>query len=152
MLQQHYEHFYQALLGLSGAHKDYCTKRFSELGLTLGQPKVLSILRTHEGICQKDLAERCHVEPATMTVLLRNMEAASLITKEKITVSGGKRAYAIYLSDHGRILAEKVVLVTQKAERACFDGFSDAEKHHLLLQFQQMEHNLKILCEHEEQL
>ncbi len=136
------QQFYQLLLGLSGVHKEYCTRRFSALGLTSGQPKVLSILSKHEGLTQKELALQCHVEPATMTVLLRNMEAAGLIVKERVVLDGGRWAFAVYPSDKGRVLADKVQQITEDAERACFSTFSAAEQSRLLLELQQVRDNL----------
>ena len=80
-------------------------QEFQKLNITTGQPKVLSILSQKEGYLQKDLAERCHVEPATMTSILKKMEEKELIYKKSESVSGGKRAYAIYLTEQGRALA-----------------------------------------------
>jgi DNA-binding MarR family transcriptional regulator len=40
-----------------------------------------------------------------MTVLLNNMEKQDLIRKEAKLVSGGKRAYCIYLTEKGKEIA-----------------------------------------------
>lgn len=139
-------YFYRALLGLSEAHRSYCTRRFSALGLSTGQPKILSVLQSSEGILQKDLAARCHVEPATMTVLLQNMEKKGLITKKTTHVSGGKRAFGIYLSEQGRELSAHVMEITLDAERICFQNVTDAEKDIFLAQMLNLQKNLTDAC------
>ncbi len=135
-------YFYQALLGLSDAHRGYCTRRFAALGLSAGQPKILSVLQSSEGILQKELAARCHVEPATMTVLLQNMEKKELIWKKTTHVSGGKRAYGIYLTEQGRDAAEHVMEITMEAERICFQDVTDVEKDVFLTQMRKLRKNL----------
>lgn len=52
----------------------------------------MEALSEKEGYLQKDLAARCHVEPATMTIILTNMEKMGYIRRETAHVSGGKRA------------------------------------------------------------
>lgn len=120
--------FYQALIDVYNAHKQYSVQRFNKLDITTGQPKILSILLNKEGYLQKDLAHRCHVEPATMTSLLKKMELKGLIKKQQETVSGGKKAYAIYLTEKGRSKAWEVKQITDKAEAICFQGFTEEDK------------------------
>lgn len=120
--------FHQAMIGVYNAHKQYCMQRFYKLDLTTGQPKVLSILLEKEGYLQKDLAVRCHVEPATMTSLLKKMELKRLIRKQQESVSGGKKAYSIYLTDKGRDLAVQVKQIINEAEEIGFQNFQEEDK------------------------
>ena len=53
-----------------------------DTGLTLGQPKVLDYLHSHDGAMQKDIADACHIEPATLTSLLSGMEKKGLILRK----------------------------------------------------------------------
>lgn len=121
-----------ALIGGYSAHKKYSFQKFQQLNLSTGQPKVLSILYQKEGCLQKDLAKRCHVEPATMTSILSNMEKKGLIYKEAVYVSGGKRANAIYMTQHGRDMAEKSNKIIDDIEEISFRGFKDKEKQLLM--------------------
>ncbi len=121
-----------SLLSASAAHQKSCWAGFRELDLSPGQPKVLSRLRYKEGYLQKELAALCHVEPATMVVLLANMEKRGMIRKEVDHVSGGKRAFRIYLTEAGRCLAEKVDDVVADMEEKGFTGFSEEEKDQLI--------------------
>ena len=130
------------LLNASAAHQKSCWAGFRELDLSPGQPKVLSRLRYQEGYLQKELAALCHVEPATMVVLLSNMEKRGMIRKEVDHVSGGKRAFRIYLTEEGRRLAEQVDKVVEEIEEKCFSGFSEEEKDCLISLLERMTENL----------
>lgn len=124
--------FMVSLLSASGAHAKACISEFTKLDLSPGQPKVLSRLLVQEGYLQKELAGLCRVEPATMTVLLTSMEKKGLIRKETSHVSGGKRAFRVYLTEQGRELALKVDQIIQDVEEQCMKGFSEAEKELML--------------------
>lgn len=134
--------FHRLLICASAAHKKYCRQRFIELDLTEGQPKVLLVLRGKENCLQKELAEACRVEPATMTSLITKMEERALITRVRETVSGGKRAYRILLTDDGRRIADEVREIIEAAERQCFEGFSAEEKERFLESFAKVSENL----------
>ncbi len=136
------EQLITTLISASSAHQKSCWGGFRELDLSPGQPKVLSRLRYQEGYLQKDLAALCHVEPATMVVLLSNMEKRGMIRKEVDHVSGGKRAYRIYLTEEGRRLAEQVDRVVEEIEQKSFAGFTEEEKDMLIAFLERMTHNL----------
>lgn len=130
------------LIGASAAHKKMSRHSFQELNLTEGQPKVLSILRGMQGCQQKELAEACHVEPATMTVLLRNMEQKQLIYKERRLLAGGKRAFGIFLTEHGQRMSDEVMRVVAQLEEISFAGFSEEERAEFLRLFAKLADNL----------
>lgn len=134
--------FHRLLICASAAHKKYCRQRFQELDLTEGQPKVLSVLRGMENCLQKELAEACRVEPATMTSLITKMEERGLILRTRETVSGGKRAYRIGLTEEGRKIASEVETIIREAEQQCFAGFTKAEKEVFLELFAKVSGNL----------
>ena len=135
--------FHRLLICASAAHKKYCRQRFQELDLTEGQPKVLSVLSAMENCLQKELAEACRVEPATMTSLITKMEEKRLIVREREIVSGGKRAYRILLTEEGKRVAAEVKAIISIAEQQCFDGFSQEEKELFLKQFAKVAENLE---------
>ena len=63
-----------------------------------------------------------------MTVLLKNMEKKGLIRREKVLVSGGKRAFQIFLTEKGREMSDKVYAHVEELEEISFSGFSDEER------------------------
>ncbi len=131
-----------SLLSASAAHQKSCWAGFRDLDLSPGQPKVLSRLRYQEGYLQKELAALCYVEPATMVVLLSNMEKRGLIRKEVDHVSGGKRAFRVFLTEEGRRLAEKVDCIVEEMEEKGFAGFSEEEKDQLISLLGRLTENL----------
>ena len=131
-----------SLLSASAAHQKSCWQGFRELDLSPGQPNVLSRLRYQEGYLQKELAALCHVEPATMVVLLSNMEKRGMIRKEVDHVSGGKRAFRIFLTEEGRCLADQVDRVVEAIEEKGFVGFSEDEKDQLISLLGRLTENL----------
>jgi DNA-binding MarR family transcriptional regulator len=135
--------FHTALISSYSIHKKCSFNEFQKLNLTTGQPKILSILYQQEGYLQKDLAKRCHVEPATMTSLLANMDKKGLIYKKTEYVSGNKRAYAIYLTEKGRDLAIQINRIVDDMEKICFQGFNDDEKKLLITLLNRVQSNLE---------
>lgn len=136
------ERLHELLIRTSSMHRKKSRQYFQELELTDGQPKVLSILSKMEGCVQKELAEACRVEPATMTSLLKNMELTNLIVKEKKQISG-KRAYGIYLTEEGKVLADKVEDIVVKMEQVSFAGFTPEEREQFLELFTRIYQNLE---------
>lgn len=132
-----------ALISTYSAHKKCSFKEFQKLDLTTGQPKILSILYQNEGCLQKDLAKKAHVEPATMTSILSNMESKGLIYKKPALVSGGKRAYAVFLTDKGKDMSHKVNKIVDDMEKISFRDFSDDEKQLLINLLERIQTNLQ---------
>lgn len=120
--------FFLLLLEMSQTHASRSREGFQKLDLSEGQPKVLYILEKQDGHTQKELAEMCRIRPSTLTVMLDKMEKKNFIYKERTTVSGGKRAYQIYLTEEGREMAVKVKSLTDKLDSDSLRGFSDKEK------------------------
>lgn len=133
---------HKSLIVASSAHRKVSRTEFQKMNLTEGQPKVLEVLSEHEGYLQKELAEKCHVEPATMTIILSNMEKMGLIRRETAHVSGGKRAFAVYLTDLGKEMALNVSLVVDELEEKSLVGFSEDEKKQFIDYLHRMSENL----------
>lgn len=132
-----------SLIYASLAHKKRCRQKFQKLNLSEGQPKILSILLQKEGCLQKDLSNYCHIEQATMTSVLRNMLNKELVYKQPQFVSGGKRAFAIYLTSEGRSLAQQVNIIVSEIEEISFRNFNEEEKHLLISLLSKLQNNLE---------
>lgn len=122
------EPLHMILANASLMHRKTVRQKFQELNLSEGQPKVLASLLENEGIVQKELATICCVEPATMTSLLQKMQQDGYIEKIQKSVSGGKRANCIYLTDSGREFAQKSIQIMDDAQVQAFKDFSPEEK------------------------
>ncbi len=137
-----YDKFFMALIGVFAAHGDASRQIFNDLGLTESQPKILYILYFNEGVVQKDFAQLCAIKPSTMTVQLTRLEKDGLIRKESCYVSGGKKAYRVYLTDEGKRIAGALIERIDLLEETCFNGFSPEEQSVLLSLMERVEGNL----------
>lgn len=97
-----------------------------DTGLTVGQPKVLDYLRYHDGAVQKDIANACHIEPATITTVLLGMEKNQLIIRKN--KDGNRRSLYVYLTDKGRTMSEQVEKCFDIIEEKAYKNFTDDEK------------------------
>lgn len=97
-----------------------------DTNLTPGQPKILDYLLFHDGAVQKEIAEACHIEPATITSVLLGMENKGLIVRKNI--NGNRRSLYVYLTNKGKSLAEQVELKFKIIEEKALFDFSDDEK------------------------
>lgn len=117
---------------------------FEELSgkeLSAGQPKVLEYLLASDGAVQKDIAEACMIEPATVTSLLARMEKNGLI--ERRSREEDKRYILVYLTEKGRELAEASVDVFGKVEEGVLAGFSEEERERFISYLEQVNENLR---------
>ena len=101
-------------------------KRLEHTGLSVGQPKVLAYLKSHEGHAQKEIAAACMIEPGSLTVLLNRMEKQGMI--ERRFRGNDRRTRCIYLTDLGRALAEQVIEQFYAVERLAFQGIAEEER------------------------
>ena len=115
-----------ALLKSYHAQNNVFRPMIAELGLSVGQPKILGFLARHDGCMQKDLAAMCDIEPATISRLLDKMEADGLISRR--AVAGNKRATAISLTPSGYASHEAATEMRGKMEALELSGFSEEEK------------------------
>lgn len=92
--------------------------KMGEVGLSPGQPKILFYLTEHNNCMQKDLAENCDVEPATISRMITNMEESGLIRRN--IQKENRRAVTISITEKG-----------QEAYRHWQDIFADVEQKEL---------------------
>lgn len=100
--------------------------RLPGIGLSPGQPKVLDFLSVHDGCIQRDLAELCGIEPATVSRLLDKMEAEGLILRRPSP--GCKRSVQIWLTDLGRERRQAFAAIQDQVCGLELEGFTPAER------------------------
>ena len=115
-----------------------------ETGLTLGQPKVLDYLLTHDGAIQREIAEACHIEPATITSLLAGMEKKGLIVRQN--QPGNRRSLFVYLTENGKKMAMEVDRAFQCIEKQALTGFDQEEAAALADFLARVNENMKCLA------
>lgn len=117
---------YKVLIKLFKTHSKTAHIEFSKIGLTKGQPKVLNFLVMNNGCIQKDIAESCNIEPATVTSLLSNMEKMDLIYRSQNCEN--RRILNVFITDKGVEAQKQVSKVFNDLDELCFKDFTEAEK------------------------
>jgi DNA-binding MarR family transcriptional regulator len=101
-------------------------------GLFRGQPPLLFALWEKEGLTHSELAECLHVQPATITKMIKRMERAGFV--ERSQDAEDQRVSRVYLTDAGRNIQDAVEGVWRELEEQTFAGFNSEERA-LLSQF-----------------
>lgn len=99
--------------------------KIKDLGLSMGQPKVLDYLKDRDGAVQKDIARGCHIEPASLSTILGGMEKKGLIIRRM--QEDNRRNLKVYLTDRGRELGAEITKNFSEIEEAALAGFSEEE-------------------------
>ena len=76
-----------------------------DLNLTYTQYIVLMVLWAQDGVSVRTLGERLYLDSGTLTPLLKKMETAGLVRRER--AKEDERVTRIYLTEAGRALHEK---------------------------------------------
>lgn len=92
------------------------------LDLTLGQPKVLEYLSKHDGAIQKDIANGCYIEPASLSNILNGMEKKGLIQRK--SNNENRRNVYIFMTEKGKELCQAVKQEIAQANSEALKGFS----------------------------
>lgn len=122
------------------AQKNQIRPYMSSLGLSPGQPKILSYLYAHSPCLQRELAEGCEIEPATVSKILNNMEESNLI--ERKAVPNDRRAVSVTLTDRGRESLKKTEIFFEKVNALSLQGFTEEEKVNFTCYLKRMYENL----------
>lgn len=116
----------------------FSTLRDSQL--TSGQPKVLDYLKDHDGSSQKDIAGGCHIEPASLTVILNGMEEKGLV--ERRSMNGNRRTSYVFMTEKGKERMEKVDRTFACMEETAFQGISEEDKEQFMEVFAKIYDNM----------
>jgi DNA-binding MarR family transcriptional regulator len=97
-------------------------KLLRKLDLTYPQYLVMLVLWERDGISVSDIGARLFLDSATLTPLLKRLEAAGLVTRTRS--SQDERQVVVGLTDAGRALATDAAAIQQQAQcaAACAPG------------------------------
>ncbi|MCM1284680.1 MAG: MarR family transcriptional regulator [Acetobacter sp.] len=122
-------------------------ERLAGEDLTVGQPKVLEYLFSHNGAIQKDIADACLIEPATLTSLLSRMEKNDLIVRKN--KNEDKRYSCVYLTEKGKKSGKIVIEKLNELEQNALINFSKKETEMFISFLKKANRNLKNIKEAE---
>lgn len=134
------EEFHKVLFKLKGTHHNIAWKHFVKFGLTKGQPKILDYLVLNNGCIQKDIADYCCINPATVTSVLSNMEKSGLICRKQN--ADNRRILNVFLTEKGFEQQRKVQEVFGQLNELCFNGFTEEEKEETIRLLNKIQNNL----------
>jgi DNA-binding MarR family transcriptional regulator len=117
---------HMTLIRLSKNHRRRAHAEFSKVGITGGQPKILDFLSANDGCIQREIANYCNIEPATVTSILGIMEKSELIYRNQDPKD--KRVLKVFLTDKGKMAQKEVERIFNLIDMECFEGFSEEEK------------------------
>ena len=89
---------YSASLALNKVYR----RQLAALGLTYPQYLVMLVLWERDGIAVTEIGQRLHLDSATLTPLLKRLQAAGLVTRTRATHD--ERLVVIALTEQGRAL------------------------------------------------
>ena len=92
------------------------TPYFKPLGITYTQYIVLMVLWAQDGVSVRTLGERLYLDSGTLTPLLKKMETAGLVRRER--AKEDERVTRIYLTEAGRALHEKCLEIPVHLSRS----------------------------------
>ena len=78
------------------------TPYFQPLGITYTQYLVFLVLWERDGVSVRELGERLYLDSGTLTPLLKKMEEAGYLTRERSKADG--RVVLVHLTEQGRAL------------------------------------------------
>lgn len=118
-------------LGIKVAKVRNSIKNEMELALipydiTTTQFVVLVKLCEKDRMTQKDLAQETNYKQSALTLILDKLEAKKLIIRE--AKENDRRAYLIAITNEGRELEKKVIVIAKEQEKRILDGISTNEK------------------------
>lgn len=102
---------------------------------------MLDYLSIYEPCSQKELAENCYVEDATLSFLLIGMKKNGLI--EQTRNPNDRRSNLIFLTDEGRRVVEAMKRECEKVDQIVFSDFSEEEKNTFLSYMERMRTNIE---------
>lgn len=118
--------FHHSLMRLFHLHRHLSVKWFSEKGTTRGQPKLLMYLLSHDGCIQRELADDCHLEPASISSVLMGMERQELIRRQ--ADKADRRILRVFITEKGRDAIEQVEQGLDELDEQMLSGFSPEER------------------------
>ena len=89
------------------------------------------LLMADHFLVQKDIAKGCHIEPASITVILKGMETKGYI--ERKMLNGDRRSLYVFLTDKGKEYIDYLNRKFKKIENAALKNFNEDEKQKFMI-------------------
>ncbi len=91
-----------------------------------GQPKVIDYLMSHPSSFQREIAEGCLIEPATLSPILEKMEKNGLIRREK--ADGNRKNTVVSLTEQGKTAGSRIRELFRELEESVLTDVPPQER------------------------
>lgn len=118
----------------------YLRHQLDDKKLYKGDPRLLMFIAQTEGCSQAKIANCLCIKPATLTVMIKRMEAAGLIRRQ--TDENDMRALKVYITEEGKKTAKRTKDVFKKAMQEIYEGLEDEELVEYLRIMEKIQKNL----------
>ena len=121
-------------------HHRVMHQHFKECGLFNGEPMMLFLIGEGEGLTQRELAERMHITPASVTVSVRRLVGEALV--ERRPDAADARRLHLYLTEQGRQLNAACLRVRDEMIRLVYGSYTPEERDQMGALLDKMQENL----------
>lgn len=118
--------FHMLLYRAFHARRRYMRPCLGELGLGLGQPKLLEYLRENGPCSQRQLADYFEIDPAAVSRMLDALRKGGFVTRR--ADGGNRRRDLVELTERGAQAGQIWQERSQMAEHIMLRGFTQAER------------------------
>ena len=105
-----------------------------------GARLVLSWLAINDGITQREVVDATHLQPPTVSVILRKMEEEGIV--ERRQNSTDKRQTNVYLTEYGKSVDRERIAKIKETDELAFSGLTEEEYEALMRLLGKMRENL----------
>ena len=122
-------------------HRALCDRETAEVGVHRSQNRMLSYLSMYGDMSQKELAERMHITPAVVTVMVQKLLEAGYVRRMEHPLD--RRAYLISITEEGQKVVDHTCAILDGVDKATFEGFTPEELEQLLTYCRRMIENME---------
>jgi len=108
------------IAGFMRAKRARMDKLLAGQGIHPAQAPMLFSIFKDNGLTQKQLGEKMHLRPASVTIMLKRLQRAGLI--EKTPDTKDLRVFRIYLTEKGKSLKDTVMNAVEAVEQDAVKG------------------------------
>lgn len=117
---------WELLAQISQSYRALSDALMEQIAMHRAQATLLCRLYVQDGMTQSEIADQLSVQGATVTNMLKRMEDAGLVRRERDHEDN--RLVRVYLTDEGRQKERAITSQFVKVEETIFSGFTEAER------------------------
>ena len=132
---------FTAFMAMFRANHQVMSRAFSEEGSHPAQGGCLIALARNDGLSQRELADRLHLTPPTITAMLQRMEKAGIVVRQPD--ADDQRLMRVHLTDAGRHLEGEVRNAVATHINRVIGALSEADRSELARLLELMAGNIR---------